>query len=56
MKREFLKGLGLEDSVIDKIMAENGADIEREKANERSDYEKLESDYKALQTKFEELS
>lgn len=56
MKREFLKGLGLEDSVIDKIMAENGADIEREKANGRSDYEKLESDYKALQTKFEELN
>lgn len=32
MKREFLKELGLEDSVIDKIMAENGKDIESHKA------------------------
>ena len=31
MKRDFLKGLGLEDTVIDKIMAENGLDINREK-------------------------
>jgi chromosome segregation ATPase len=28
MKRDFLKNLGLEDEVIDKIMAENGKDIE----------------------------
>jgi uncharacterized phage infection (PIP) family protein YhgE len=32
MKTEFLKGLGLEDEVIAKIMAENGKDIEKEKA------------------------
>lgn len=32
MKREFLEGLGLENEAIEKIMAENGADIEREKA------------------------
>lgn len=32
MKRDFLEGLGLEKEVIDKIMAENGADLEREKA------------------------
>ena len=32
MKREFLEGLGLEKEVIDKIMAENGTDIERIKA------------------------
>lgn len=31
MKTEFLKGLGLEKEVIDKIMAENGRDIEAEK-------------------------
>ena len=31
MKREFLKGLGLEKEVIDSIMEENGNDIEREK-------------------------
>ena len=32
MKTEFLKGLGLERDVIDKIMAENGKDIAAEKA------------------------
>lgn len=30
MKTEFLKGLGLEQEVIDKIMAENGKDIKAE--------------------------
>lgn len=33
MKREFLKDLGLEDEVIDKIMDENGKDIN--KSNEK---------------------
>lgn len=32
MKREFLESLGLEKESVDKIMAENGADLEREKA------------------------
>lgn len=32
MKRDFLEGLGLEKEAVDKIMAENGADLEREKA------------------------
>lgn len=32
MKREFLKELGLTDEQIDKIMAENGKDIEKYKA------------------------
>lgn len=32
MKREFLEGLGLEKETVDKIMAENGSDLEREKA------------------------
>ncbi len=31
MKRDWLKGLGLMDDVIDKIMAENGNDIEKHK-------------------------
>lgn len=31
MKREFLEGLGLEKETIDKIMDENGKDINREK-------------------------
>lgn len=32
MKREFLEGIGLEKEVIDKIMEENGKDINAEKA------------------------
>ena len=32
MKTDFLKELGLEKDVIDKIMAENGKDIEGYKA------------------------
>lgn len=32
MKREFLENLGLETEIVEKIMAENGADIEREKS------------------------
>lgn len=32
MKREFLEGLGLDKETVDKIMTENGADLEREKA------------------------
>lgn len=32
MKTDFLKGLGLEQEVIDRIMAENGKDIAAEKA------------------------
>lgn len=32
MKTEFLKGLGLENEAINKILAENGRDIEAEKA------------------------
>lgn len=31
MKREFLEGLGLEKEAIDKIMTENGIDIEKQK-------------------------
>ena len=32
MKRDFLEGLGLDKETVDKIMAENGAALEREKA------------------------
>lgn len=39
MKREFLEGLGLEKEVIDKIMAENGNDINKAK----SDYDEMKS-------------
>ena len=36
MKREFLEGLGLEKEVIDKVMAENGKDIEAEKTKTKN--------------------
>lgn len=36
MKRETLKALGLDDSVIDQIMAENGKDIEKYKTDAES--------------------
>jgi len=32
MKRKFLEDLGLEKDIVDKIMAENGNDINAEKA------------------------
>jgi len=31
MKREFLRGLGIEDALIDRIMGENGKDVEAAK-------------------------
>lgn len=36
MKTEFLEGLGLEKDAIDKIMAENGKDVEAEKAKTKA--------------------
>lgn len=45
MKREFLKSLELTDEVIDKIMAENGNDINREKAKQ-TELETQINDYK----------
>lgn len=40
MKRDFLEGLGLEAEIIDKIMKENGKDIESAKAK-FADYDDL---------------
>lgn len=48
MKRSFLKELGLEADVIDKILDEYGKDINRE----RGKVEKLESQLEDLNTKF----
>lgn len=47
MKRKFLEDLGLEKEVIDKIMTENGSDIEAVKA----DYGTLEQKNKELDEK-----
>lgn len=60
MKREFLKGFeGLTDEAIDKIMAENGKDIEAEKAKNtalKSENDTLKADKKALEDKITELN
>ena len=47
MKRKFLKDLGIEKEAIEKIMAENGADIERAKG----DTEALKTPLKETQEK-----
>lgn len=52
MKREFLKELGLEDAAIDKIMAENGKDIEKYK----SDAETLKTTTEQQKTQLEEAN
>ncbi len=51
MKREFLKELGLEDTIIDKIMAENGKDIEKHKVlveKEKQVSEKLKEELEGV--------
>ena len=42
MKRKFLEDLGLEKEVIDKIMAENGTDIEAEKTKAKEQVDNLQ--------------
>lgn len=41
MKREFLKELGIEADAIDKIMKENGDDIEKAKGNSEKDAKRV---------------
>ena len=52
MQRKFLEDLGLEKEIVDKIMAENGSDIEKTKSKletERDSYkEQLETAQNAL--------
>lgn len=48
MKREFLEGLGLQKDVIDKIMAENGSDINREKQKAEGYKTQLDTAQQAL--------
>lgn len=58
MKREFLEGLGLEKETVDKIMAENGADLEREKAKTtaaKADLADAQGKLTAAQTELENL-
>lgn len=58
MKRDFLEALGLEKETVDKIMAENGADLEREKAKTtaaRADLADAQGKLSAAQTELEGL-
>lgn len=59
MKTEFLKGLGLSDEDIQKILAENGKDVEREKAKTGdvlAEVESLKKEKQTLTDKVTELS
>lgn len=62
MKREFLKELGLEDEAINKIMAENGKDIESLKGKLSDTEQKLSeaqgkvTQYESKVTELEKLS
>ena len=50
VKREFLKGLGLADDVIDKVMAENGKDVEKTKGDLKTKETELETKTKETET------
>lgn len=54
MKREFLTGLGIAEDVIDKIMAENGKDIEAVKSK-YADYDALKTQLSEANGKIEEF-
>ena len=61
MKREFLKNLGIEgltDEVIEKIMKENGADIEaaKAKADKTQEIENLKSELKTTKETLEQAN
>ena len=61
MKREFLKNLGIEgltDEVIEKIMKENGADIEaaKAKADKSQEIENLKSELKTTKETLEQAN
>lgn len=52
MKREFLEGLGIEKDIVDKVMAENGKDIEKAK----KDYETLGVTVSDLEVQLEDAN
>ena len=56
MKREFLKELGIENKeVIDKIMAENGADIEKTKTKLEGERDNYKGQLETAQTALKEF-
>lgn len=54
MNREYLKGLGLEQDVIDRIMAEHGKAVQAAKPTE--DFEALKSEKETLAQQLAELN
>lgn len=59
MKRDFLKELGIEDAVIDKIMAEHGKTVEKQKSNtekEKQDSEKVKAELEEVKVQLEEAN
>ena len=54
MKRDFLKELGIADDIADKIMAENGKDIEATKAK-YGDYEDLKKQLETAKATMEKF-
>ena len=55
MKREFLKELGLEKEVIDKIMEENGKDINSTKEDMQSELNNKDTEIKNLNNQLAEV-
>lgn len=56
MKREFLENLGLEKETVDKIMAEHGASVEREKDKVKQVKEDLEKVKEQLEARDNDLN
>lgn len=50
MQRKFLEGLGLEKSIIDKILNENGTDIEKVKERLETERDNYKSQLETAQT------
>ena len=55
MKRKFLEDMGLEKDVIDKIMAENGSDVNAAKADYEATKQQLESANAQIQERDKQL-
>ena len=55
MKREFLEAMGLDKEDVDKIMAENGSDLEKEKAKTAAAKADLEKAQTALADREKDL-
>lgn len=56
MKREFLKELGLESEIVDKIMAQYGADVEKLRAENSAQAENIKALNLELETKNNEIN